>query len=226
MRRSTFIAEGASRALEKLQSEGLANWGTAPLIGICSLRLQNVPGDAAIALALRRVIEHPPELPPVLDLTAEETAPEELVRRLWLDLLPDHVRPELPLPDLLDWIVKRHPGKDTSAVLAGFTALVFHNDFEARFSEAQPNEYVTANGSDPSLSRSTEVPMNDLPHLGEIFDRFKRGCHLGPDDEPFYSALTARYDDYAAYFAPLGLQLVRHEREFFYFETREPGECV
>jgi hypothetical protein len=147
LRRSTFIAEGASRALEKLQSEGLANWGTAPLIGICSLRLQNVPGDAAIALALRRVIEHPPELPPVLDLTAEETAPEELVRRLWLDLLPDHVRPELPLPDLLDWIVKRHPGKDTSAVLAGFTALVFHNDFEARFSEAQPNEYVTANGS-------------------------------------------------------------------------------
>ena len=147
LRRSTFIAEGASRALEKLQSEGLANWGTAPLIGICSLRLQNVPGDAAIALALRRVIEHPPEPPPVLDLTTEETAPEELVRRLWLDLLPDHVRPELPLPDLLDWIVKRHPGKDTSAVLAGFTALVFHNEFEARFSEAQPNEYVTANGS-------------------------------------------------------------------------------
>ncbi len=60
LRRSTFIAEGASRALEKLQSEGLANWGTAPLIGICSLRLQNVPGDAAIALALRRVIEHRP----------------------------------------------------------------------------------------------------------------------------------------------------------------------
>ena len=64
--------------------------------------------------------------------------------------------------------------------------------------------------------------MNDLPHLGEIFDRLKRGCHLGPDDEPFYSALTARYDDYAAYFAPLGLQLVRHEREFFYFEPENP----
>jgi len=62
-----------------------------------------------------------------------------------LDLLPDHVRPDLPLPDLLDWIVKRHPEKDTSAVLAGFTALMFHDDFEARFSEAEPNEYVTAN---------------------------------------------------------------------------------
>jgi hypothetical protein len=29
--------------------------------------------------------------------------------------------------------------------------------------------------------------MNDLPHLGEIFDCLKRGCHLGPDDEPLYS---------------------------------------
>ena len=147
LRRSTFIAEGASRALEKLQSEGLANWGTAPLIGICSLRFQNVPGDAAIALALRRVIEHPPEPPPVLDLTTEETTPDELVRRLWLDQLPDHIRPELPLLDLLDWIVKRHPEKNTSAILAGFTALVFHHDFDARFSETQPNEYATANGS-------------------------------------------------------------------------------
>jgi hypothetical protein len=57
LRRSTFIAEGASRALEKLQSEGLANWSTGYLVGICSLRLQNVPGDNAIALALRRVVE-------------------------------------------------------------------------------------------------------------------------------------------------------------------------
>ena len=147
LRRSTFIAEGASRALEKLQSEGLANWGTAPLIGICSLRFQNVPGDAAIALAVRRVIEHPPEPPPVLDLTTEETTPQELVRRLWLDSLPDQVRPDLPLPDLLDWLVKRHPEKDTSTVLAGFTALVFHDEYEARFSEAEPNDYVTSNGA-------------------------------------------------------------------------------
>ena len=147
LRRSTFIAEGASRALEKLQNEGLANWGTAPLIGICSLRFQNVPGDAAIALALRRVIEHPPEPPPVLDFTTEQATPEELARLVWLDLLPDQVRPELPLPDLLDWIVKRNPEKDIAAVLAGFTALVFHNQFEARFSETESNNYPTANGS-------------------------------------------------------------------------------
>jgi hypothetical protein len=64
--------------------------------------------------------------------------------------------------------------------------------------------------------------MNDLPHLGEIFDRLKRGSHLGPDDEPLYSALTADSDAYVRYFAPLGLQLVRHEREFFYFEPENP----
>jgi hypothetical protein len=64
--------------------------------------------------------------------------------------------------------------------------------------------------------------MIDLPYLGEIFDRLKRGCHLGPDDELFYSALMARPGDYSDYFAPLGLQLVRHEREFFYFEPENP----
>lgn len=67
--------------------------------------------------------------------------------------------------------------------------------------------------------------MTDLPHLGDIFDRLKRGAHLGPDDEPFYAALIARYDDYAAYFAPLGLRLVRHPREFFYFDP-ENSETV
>ncbi len=64
--------------------------------------------------------------------------------------------------------------------------------------------------------------MTSLPHLGEIWDRLKRGCHLGPDDEPWFSSLCAQYDDYAAYFAPLGLKLVRHEREFFYFEPDNP----
>ncbi len=64
--------------------------------------------------------------------------------------------------------------------------------------------------------------MTDLPHLSNIFDRLKRGCHLGPDDEPEFSALCARHADYADYFAALGLTLVRHEREFFYFEPDNP----
>lgn len=60
--------------------------------------------------------------------------------------------------------------------------------------------------------------MNTLPHLAQIFERLRRGYHLGPDDEPEFSALVRRYDDYAAQFEALGLTLVRHEREFFYFE--------
>jgi len=64
--------------------------------------------------------------------------------------------------------------------------------------------------------------MSDLPHIPEIFDRLKRGCHLGPDDEPLYSALLKNYPEYTAYFAPLGLNLIRHEREFFYFEPDNP----
>jgi chromosome condensin MukBEF MukE localization factor len=64
--------------------------------------------------------------------------------------------------------------------------------------------------------------MNDLPHLREIFDTLKRGRHLGPDDEPMFSALINDYEAYAAYFAPLGLKLVQHERDFFYFDPELP----
>ena len=60
--------------------------------------------------------------------------------------------------------------------------------------------------------------MNELPHLTNIFDRLKRGYHLGPDDEPEFSALCGRSDEYATYFAAIGLKLVRHEREKIPFE--------
>jgi hypothetical protein len=65
--------------------------------------------------------------------------------------------------------------------------------------------------------------MNELPHLMSIFDHLKRGCHLGPDDQPEFSALASpRYGEYFNYFAALGFSLVRHEREFFYFEPENP----
>lgn len=71
--------------------------------------------------------------------------------------------------------------------------------------------------------------MTDLPHLKEIFDRLRRGTHLSPEDEPWFSALSQRHTDYADYFAPLGLKLVRHERDFFYFEpeaTDKPHDTL
>ena len=60
--------------------------------------------------------------------------------------------------------------------------------------------------------------MSSLPHLQEIFQKLRLGHHLSPEDEPLFSAMTANYDAYASYFAPLGLTLIRHPREFFYFE--------
>lgn len=67
--------------------------------------------------------------------------------------------------------------------------------------------------------------MNELPHLQELFDRLKRGYHLSSEDEPMFSAVAANHEAYAAYFAPLGLKLVRHPREFFYFDP-ETAESV
>lgn len=64
--------------------------------------------------------------------------------------------------------------------------------------------------------------MNSLPHIRAIFDRLKRGYHIGPEDEPEFSSLCARFDEYAAWFEVLGLRLVRHEREFFYFDPENP----
>jgi chromosome condensin MukBEF MukE localization factor len=67
--------------------------------------------------------------------------------------------------------------------------------------------------------------MNELSHLQEVFDRLRRGWHLSPDDEPAFSAVAMQPDAYAEYFAPLGIKLVRHPRDFFYFEP-ESGETV
>jgi hypothetical protein len=146
LRRSSFIAEGAARALEKLQAEGLARWGNEHIIGVAVWRYQNVPGDAAIALALRRVIEHPPEPPPALKSEAEKEDPGALVRLMWLDSLPDLVRADLPVEDLMDWLVQKHPGRNTAEVLAGFSELVFDRDFQAAFSDHNPRAYKTADG--------------------------------------------------------------------------------
>jgi hypothetical protein len=146
LRRSSFIAEGAARALEKLQAEGLSKWGTEHLIGISVWRFQNVPGDAAISLALRRVIEHPPEPPPVLEFGAEREDPDELVHLMWLDSLPDLAREELPVEDLMGWLLKKYPERNTADVLAGFSGLVFHRDFQAFFTDKKLIAYRTTDG--------------------------------------------------------------------------------
>jgi hypothetical protein len=146
LRRSSFIATGAAMAMEKLQREGLANWGVQPIIGFCALRVYHVPGDAAINLALRRVVEHPPEPPPVIAFDEPPEMPPGLVRQLWLHALPDEVTECLPLADLLEWFAQRYPNKSTAEILSGFSQLIFQEEFQTNFSEDSERHYATADG--------------------------------------------------------------------------------
>src|SRR5437773_64830 len=64
--------------------------------------------------------------------------------------------------------------------------------------------------------------MNTLPHLRAIFEKLKTGYHLSHEDGPLHSALMSDTDNsYGNYFAAIGLTLVRHHREFFYFEAED-----
>jgi hypothetical protein len=146
LRRASFIAEGAALALDRLQREGVDGWVAPHAIPALSLRWQYVPSDAAIERALRAVIEHPPAQAPVLALNSEETAPVAYLRHLWLEGLSTEVRPTLPVTDLLGWMVREHPRRDTADVLAGFTRLIFDPEFSARFSDHSPVAYETADG--------------------------------------------------------------------------------
>lgn len=147
LRRSSAIAEGAAHALEKLQAEGIAKWDRSHLVEVAAMRFQNVPGDPAISLALRRVFEHPPEPPPRLELGAEPGAPSALQRLEWLESLPQLARTETPVTDLLEWLKAHHPEPTTADMLAGFSHLIFHPDFKARFEEAPPRAYGLPDGT-------------------------------------------------------------------------------
>jgi hypothetical protein len=147
LRRSSFIAAGAALALEKLQKEGLGQWGSDPVIGVCQARVQNVPGDAAIGLALRRVAEHKPEPAPVIALGSVAETPPGLSRQLWLETLPEEAAAALPIPDLLGWLAKQYPRRSTSEIVGGFALLVFSDRFHADFAERDERHYATADGA-------------------------------------------------------------------------------
>lgn len=65
--------------------------------------------------------------------------------------------------------------------------------------------------------------MNYPLHLREVFEKLKNGYHISPEDDVVYPALNERYEDYADYFAGLGLTLLKHEHDFYYFEP-EPED--
>ena len=72
LRRASLIAEGAALALRKLEQEGVGSWTQHYLIATGALRWQNVPSETAIAKALRQVVEHPAEPPPIVELSLED----------------------------------------------------------------------------------------------------------------------------------------------------------
>lgn len=82
----------------------------------------------------------------MLALSTEEATPSDYLRRLWLDALPGELRANVPVPDLLDWMARHYPQRDTADTLAAFTRLVFDPALNATFTENAPRSYPTADG--------------------------------------------------------------------------------
>lgn len=61
--------------------------------------------------------------------------------------------------------------------------------------------------------------MNTLPQLKDIFDKLRQGAYITHEQGTLHASLAENYEDYKAYFEPLGLNLMRHPRDFFYFHT-------
>lgn len=147
LRRSSFIAEGAALALDRLQKDGLEGWASRHAVAVCASRWQNVPSDAAIQRALRNVAEHPPEAAPILPLGSEESTPAGYLRLLWVESLPEAARAEMPVEDLLGWLVRRYPERQMADALTGFTRLIFDPEFSAHFDGRAEESYSAADGT-------------------------------------------------------------------------------
>ena len=61
--------------------------------------------------------------------------------------------------------------------------------------------------------------LEDLPHLSDIFQKLRGGKHLCADDGSLFNSLNAHYAHFAAFFKAIGLELMKHERGFYYFQA-------
>ncbi len=61
--------------------------------------------------------------------------------------------------------------------------------------------------------------MNTLPQLKDIFDKLRQGAYITHEQGPMHAAIAENYEGYRDYFEPLGLNLIRHPRDFFFFHT-------
>ena len=61
--------------------------------------------------------------------------------------------------------------------------------------------------------------MSNLTQIKEVFDKLRQGAYITHEQGSLHTALAENFDGYKEYFTPLGLNLVRHTRDFFYFQT-------
>jgi hypothetical protein len=61
--------------------------------------------------------------------------------------------------------------------------------------------------------------MSNITQVKEVFDKLRQGAYITHEQGSLHTALAENFDAYKDYFAPLGLNLVRHTRDFFYFHT-------
>lgn len=61
--------------------------------------------------------------------------------------------------------------------------------------------------------------MSNLTQIKEVFDKLRQGAYITHEQGSLHTALAENFDGYKDYFTPLGLNLVRHPRDFFFFQT-------
>ncbi len=61
--------------------------------------------------------------------------------------------------------------------------------------------------------------MNTLPQLKDIFDKLRQGAYITHEQGTLHAAIAENYEGYRDYFEPMGLNLIRHPRDFFFFHT-------
>lgn len=62
------------------------------------------------------------------------------------------------------------------------------------------------------------MEQHELPMLKDVFTELRKGRHIGPEDAALYAALAGHREDYQNLFGGLGLDLVFHNRGFFYLD--------
>lgn len=93
-------------------------------------------------------------------------------------------------------------------------------------------EAITAERSAPqklNTEGEKDTPVGEsrlaLPHLEKVFRLLSRGRHICLEDGEPYWALCENHSAFTALFAALGFRLIRHDRDFFYFDGDELSDA-